>query len=51
MFNAVGKVIRHTRHKQLRLTAAAQQARLALARSNILALRPSSPDTKVIDYT
>jgi hypothetical protein len=38
VFNTVGKVVHHVRRTLLRLTSAAQQALLALARSNILAL-------------
>lgn len=40
VFNTVGKVIQHARRTLLRLTSAAQQALVALARSNILALSP-----------
>ncbi len=41
VFNTVGKVIHHARRTLLRLTTAAQQTFLALARSKILALSPA----------
>ena len=41
VFNTVGTVIHHARRTLLRLTTVAQQALLALARSNILALSPT----------
>lgn len=41
VFNTVGKVIHHARRTLLRLTTAAQQALLALARSNIRSLSPT----------
>ena len=41
VFNTVGTVIHHARRTLLRLTTAIQQALLALARSNILALSPT----------
>ena len=41
VFNTVGKVVQHARRTLLRLTTAAQQALLALARSKILALSPA----------
>jgi len=41
VFNTVGKVVQHARRTLLRLTTAAQQALVALARSNILALSPT----------
>ena len=41
VFNTVGTVIHHARRTLLRLTAAVQQALLALARSKILALSPA----------
>jgi hypothetical protein len=41
VFNTVGKVVHHARRTLLRLTSAAQQAILALARSKILALSPA----------
>lgn len=41
VFNTVGKVIQHARRTLLRLTAAVQQALLALARSRIAALAPA----------
>jgi hypothetical protein len=41
VFNTVGKVIHHARRTLLRLTAATQQALIALARSKILALSPA----------
>ena len=41
VFNTVGKVIQHARRTLLRLTSAAQQALLALARSKIVALSPA----------
>ncbi len=40
VFNPVGKVVQHARRTLLRLTTAAQQALVALARANILALSP-----------
>lgn len=40
VFNTVGKVVQHARRTLLRLTTAAQQALVALARANILALSP-----------
>jgi hypothetical protein len=42
VFNTVGTVIQHARCTLLRLTTAAQQALVALARSHILALSPRS---------
>lgn len=41
VFNTVGKVVHHARRTLLRLTTAAQQSLLALARSKILALAPA----------
>lgn len=41
VFNTVGKVVQHARRTLLRLTSAAQQALVALARSKILALSPA----------
>lgn len=41
VFNTVGKVVQHARRTLLRLTTAAQQALVALARSKILALNPT----------
>ena len=41
VFNTVGKVVQHARRTLIRLTSAAQQALLALARSKILALGPT----------
>jgi hypothetical protein len=41
VFNTVGKVVQHARRTLLRLTTAAQQALVALARANILALCPT----------
>ena len=41
VFNTVGKVVQHARRTLLRLTSAAQQALVALARANILALSPT----------
>lgn len=41
VFNTVGKVVQQARRTLLRLTTAAQQALLALARANILALSPT----------
>jgi hypothetical protein len=41
VFNTVGKVVQHACRTLLRLTSAAQQALVALARSNILALSPT----------
>jgi hypothetical protein len=41
VFNTVGKVVQHARWTLLRLTTAAQQALMALARANILALSPT----------
>ena len=41
VFNTVGKVVQHACCTLLRLTSAAQQALVALARSNILALSPT----------
>ncbi|MDH4083538.1 MAG: transposase [Nitrospira sp.] len=41
VFNTVGKVVHHARQTLLRLTTAAQQALLALARSKIVALSPA----------
>ncbi len=41
VFNTVGKVVQHARRTLLRLTTAAQQALVALARANILALSPT----------
>lgn len=38
MFNKVGKVVQHARRTLLRLTSAAQQTLVTLARTNILAL-------------
>jgi hypothetical protein len=40
VFNTVGKVVQPARRTLLRLTTAAQQALVALARANILALSP-----------
>lgn len=41
VFNTVGKLVQHARRTWLRLTSAAQQELVALARSNILALSPT----------
>lgn len=41
VFNTVGKVVQHARRTLLRLTTAAQQALVALARANILVLSPT----------
>jgi hypothetical protein len=41
VFNTVGKVLHHARRMLLRLTSAVQQELVALARSKILALRPT----------
>ncbi len=41
IFNTVGKVVQHARRTLLRLTTAAQQALVALARRHILALSPT----------
>lgn len=41
VFNTVGKVVQPARRTLLRLTTAAQQALMALARANILALSPT----------
>jgi hypothetical protein len=41
VFNTVGKVVQHARRTLLRLTSAAQQALVALARRHILALNPT----------
>ncbi len=41
VFNPVGKVVQQARRTLLRLTTAAQQALVALARANILALSPT----------
>jgi hypothetical protein len=41
VFNTVGKVVQHAHRTLLRLTSAAQQALVALARRHILALNPT----------
>jgi len=41
VFNTVGTVVQHARRTLLRLTTAAQQALVSLARANILALSPT----------
>lgn len=51
VFNTVGKVIHHARRTLLRLTTAAQQALLALARSKILALSPAESEIRAAALT